>query len=137
MVKVEPTDNNYVDGVIYQFVTTLNAGTHTYQFKTFDGYAEANLPDSCCPSDGPEVSGRQSAPKIVHSSSENPSTEPGEDPLELWSSSDMDPSIYLFDGRRDSNAAVHIDEEVALSVNPNKNTIVTTSESDKEDLIIS
>ena len=129
MEKVEPTDNNYADGVIYQFVTTLNAGTHTYKFTTFDGYAEANLPDSCCPSDGPEVSGRQGAPKVVHSSSENPSTEPGENPMQFSSSHDMGPSIYLFYNSRYSNGGDNIDEKRVLLDYQDKYTMVTASRS--------
>ena len=131
MVKVEPTDNNYVDGVIYQFVTTLNAGTHTYQFKTFDGYAEANLPDSCCPSDGPEVSGRQGAPKIEVTSTESYSTENGEISLVLQSPNDIHLSRYLFDERGESDADAHPDKKLVVLDNPYKNVIISTSKSEK------
>ncbi|MFW9865729.1 MAG: hypothetical protein ACFFEN_06470 [Candidatus Thorarchaeota archaeon] len=42
MVKKDPNDFNYNDGVLYQFVATLQNGTYNYYFNASDGDNEIN-----------------------------------------------------------------------------------------------
>lgn len=51
MVKQDPNDFNYKDGVLYQFITTLQNGTYQYYFNASDGDNEINT----LPMVGPNV----------------------------------------------------------------------------------
>jgi hypothetical protein len=44
MEKVDPADNNYADGTIYQYKTKLSLGTHKYSFATSDGMIKVKTP---------------------------------------------------------------------------------------------
>ncbi|MEW6620672.1 MAG: hypothetical protein AB1422_15275 [bacterium] len=44
MEKVDVTDNNYEDGVTYQYRTKLQAGTHKYSFAASDGIINVKTP---------------------------------------------------------------------------------------------
>lgn len=44
MAKVNPTDNEFRDGVLYTYSTPLPSGSHKYHFETSDGDASVRLP---------------------------------------------------------------------------------------------
>ncbi|MHA1264387.1 MAG: hypothetical protein ACTSRS_04050 [Candidatus Helarchaeota archaeon] len=46
MIKQNPGDNNYTDGVVYIYSTLVSQGNHTYNFTAFDGAFYANYPPS-------------------------------------------------------------------------------------------
>ncbi|MFX0098809.1 MAG: hypothetical protein ACFFCS_04450 [Candidatus Hodarchaeota archaeon] len=51
MIKQVPSDNNYMDGCVFNYSTTLGAGTHEYAFNCSDGIN----PVSIGPFSGPTV----------------------------------------------------------------------------------
>ena len=55
MSKANPSDNDYTDGCVYTYSTTLNKGSHTYEFKASDGDIHAYLPDDYGYYNGPTV----------------------------------------------------------------------------------
>ncbi|MBN2152159.1 MAG: PKD domain-containing protein, partial [Candidatus Lokiarchaeota archaeon] len=43
MTKLNPLDNNYIDGCVYRYQTYLRAGNHSYAFNASDGTRAAGL----------------------------------------------------------------------------------------------
>ncbi len=64
MSKENPIDLNYIDGVIYEYFTTLTIGNHYFYFNASDGVNEVGLPNIGNYS-GPQVNAYVPAPSVL------------------------------------------------------------------------
>jgi len=69
MQKVLPSDTNYVDGCLYQFVTYLQPGSYNYSFECSDGAFSNNT----VVYSGPTVSAMNAAPPVLTNGNVSPS----------------------------------------------------------------